>query len=193
MSDWNAATAEWYAEHYGEAATNRLAVDALKLAPDAVVVDVGCGTGAALRHAAARVTAWRLIGVDPVPRMIEIARQRTADHPAADRISYRVGAAEDLPLNDDCADWVLAFDSIDHWKDRQAGLAEVRRVLRPEGRLAVVKDGDVPGARAACDALTEDLQRAGLVIHEREETSGEGVQFTLWVCAVRHAAHFSRP
>jgi hypothetical protein len=45
MSDWNAETAEWYAANYGEYATNRLAADALEVAPDAVIVDVGCGTG----------------------------------------------------------------------------------------------------------------------------------------------------
>ena len=43
MNEWTAETADWYAERYGEYATNRLAVDALELAADAMVVDVGCG------------------------------------------------------------------------------------------------------------------------------------------------------
>ncbi len=67
MTEWNAEIAEWYADNYGEYPTNRLAIDALGLPMDAVVLDIGCGTGAALRHAAPRVTQGRLIGVDPVP------------------------------------------------------------------------------------------------------------------------------
>ena len=41
MSAWNTETAEWYAAKYGEYATNRLAADAVDVAPDAVIVDVG--------------------------------------------------------------------------------------------------------------------------------------------------------
>lgn len=67
MSTWTAETAEWYAANYGEYPTNRRTIDSLEIADDAVVVDVGCGTAAALRHAATKVTRGRLIGVDPVP------------------------------------------------------------------------------------------------------------------------------
>ena len=87
MSEWNTETAEWYAARYGEYATNRLAVAAIDLAPDSVVVDVGCGTGSALRHLAGR-SSGSLIGIDPVPRMIEIARERTASHPDGARIEF---------------------------------------------------------------------------------------------------------
>jgi trans-aconitate methyltransferase len=74
MSEWNAETAQWYADKYGEYATNRLAVDALDVAPDAVIVDVGCGTGSALRWVAARAPGGELLGVDPVPQMLDIVR-----------------------------------------------------------------------------------------------------------------------
>ena len=114
MTEWDSDTAEWYAANYGEYATNRLAVDELDLAADAVIVDVGCGTGSALRHAASRVIDGRLIGIDPVPRMIEIAREGSDESPASARIEYRVGSAEALPVEDGLADLVFAFDSIDH-------------------------------------------------------------------------------
>jgi len=93
MSEWNAETAQWYAGKYGEYATNRLAVDALDVAPDAVIVDVGCGTGSALRWVAARASEGELLGVDPVPRMLEIACERAADHPQGHRIEFREGPA----------------------------------------------------------------------------------------------------
>jgi len=149
MSEWNAETAQWYADKYGEYATNCLAFDALDVAPDAAIVDVGCGTGSALRRVAARAPRGQLVGVNPVPRMLKIARERAVDHPEGHRIEFRKGPAESLPIDHDHADLVFAFDSIDHWHDKAAGLSEVRRVLRPAGRLVVVKDGGVPGGSKA--------------------------------------------
>jgi ubiquinone/menaquinone biosynthesis C-methylase UbiE len=182
MTEWDAETAEWYAENYGEYATNRLAVEALELEPDSLVVDVGCGTGSALRHAAPRVTQGSLIGVDPVPRMIELARARIAGHLAASRIEFRLGSAENLPVDDAVADVVLAFDSFDHWQDRARGLREIRRILRPAGRLVVVKDASVPGEREARRAFVDALARARFVVSREEQIEGEDVRFTLWIC-----------
>ena len=56
MSKWDTETAEWYAEKYGEYATNKLGVESLKLNTDFVIVDIGCGTGSALRQASEQVT-----------------------------------------------------------------------------------------------------------------------------------------
>ena len=120
-------------------------MEALELEPDSVVVDVGCGTGAALREAASAVTEGSLTGVEPVPRMIELAQEQTESHPAAPRIEFRLGPAEDSPVDDAAMDVVLAFDSFDHWQDKARGLSEIRRILRSAGRLIVVKDAGVPG------------------------------------------------
>ncbi len=184
MSEWNTETADWYASKYGEYATNRLAVDAIDLAPDAVVVDVGCGTGSALRHASTRVTEGRLIGVDPVPRMLEIARERLVSHPAAARVEFREGSGESLPLEDGVADIALALGSIDHFDNRADGLREIRRVLMPRGRLVVVKDGGVPGGEGAKRAFLEELETTGFHLVRQVELCEGEVQCTLWECTV---------
>lgn len=184
MPTWNDETAEWYAAKYGEYATNRLGADATELAPDAVVVDVGCGTGAALRRVAPRVPQGRLIGVDPVPRMLELARERASKDPNGARLEFVEAPAERLPLDDDVADVVFAFDSIDHWQDPAAGLLEIRRVLRPGGRLVVVKDGGLPGGAAEREAFLRALAGAGFEV-EREQDLAEGdVACTRWLCRV---------
>lgn len=184
MSVWNAETAEWYAHKYGEHATNRLAVEALDLTPLAVIVDVGCGTGSALRHAAARVPSGTFIGIDPVPQMLEIARERAAAHPSGTRIEFREGSAESLPVKDATADLVFAFDSFDHWQDKRLGLAEVRRVFRPAGRLVVVKDDAVPSESGARRAFREALARAGFAECNERSIAAEGVAFRMWICGV---------
>lgn len=183
MTDWTAETAEWYARNYGDYPTNRLAVETLQLPADAIVVDVGCGTGSALRHASIMVTQGRLIGIDPVPRMLEIARASTANHPALGRITFQPGAAENLPLANGLADVVLAFDSFDHWQDPCQGLAEVRRVLRTDGRFVVVKDGGIPGANKERRAFTNLLQQAGFRVTSEQEIKQEDVNFMLWTCS----------
>lgn len=186
MTEWDADTAEWYAEKYGEYATNRLGVDVLDLEPGMTIVDVGCGTGAALRHAAGRVTKGHLIGIDPVERMLEIAREHTKGHPGEERIEFRLGAARSLPVDDGVADVVLAFDSFDHWQDRRAGLTEVKRILKPEGRLAVVKDLGSPGGGSSRKAFEEMADEAGFLIEARQKIDREGVSFTIWICRDRY-------
>lgn len=184
MNDWDTETAEWYAEKYGEYPTNRLAVEALHLAADSTIVDVGCGTGSALRHAADQVTNGTLIGVDPVPRMLEIARDRTASHPASTRIAFHQGAAEDLPIEDAVADFVFAFDSFDHWKDKLRGLSEIRRVLHSSGHLVIVKDGGVPGGTKARQAFFDALARAGFTVIRERQIEMTDVSFTMWECSI---------
>ncbi len=183
MSNWDTKTAEWYAEKYGEYATNRLGIDALKLPSDSTVIDIGCGTGAALRHASGQVTKGTLIGIDPVPRMIEIAQEKTARHSAADRIVYHQGGAEKLPVEDDTADVVLAFDSYDHWQDQLKGLQEVHRVLKTNGRFVVVKDGGLPNKTDAKKAFLAGLKDAGFTVKSERTIEDGEVTFTLWECA----------
>ena len=181
MTEWDSETAEWYATNYGEYPTNRLAVDELDLPADAVIVDIGCGTGSSLRHAASTVTRGSLIGIDPVPRMIEIAREQTVDHPGSKRIEFREGSAEELPVEDDTANFVFAFDSLDHWHDVEQGFGEIRRVLRPGGKLLIVKDGGVPGAAEARRAFISTVESAGFMVEEERELNVEDISFALWI------------
>lgn len=184
MSKWDTETAEWYANKYGEYATNKLGVEALSLDVNSTIVDIGCGTGCALRHASEKVTHGSLVGIDPVPRMIQIAREQTAGHSAVDRITYYEGSAESIPINDDFADFVLAFDSYDHWQDRAKGLEEVLRVLKPTGHFVVVKDGGLPSGALAKNRFLATMVDAGFSVLDETNTEKEDVMFTQWLCAV---------
>jgi len=182
MSHWDSATAEWYAANYGEYATNRLAIRELALSKDSVIVDVGCGTGAALRHASSQVTDGRLIGIDPVPRMVEIAREKTASHAAAERIIYDVGAAEDLPLDEHLADYLFAFDSFAHWQDKMQGLREVSRVLKSSGRFVVVKDGGLPHESEEQKKFLYALEQSAFKVIQVKDVVDNEISFKMWIC-----------
>jgi ubiquinone/menaquinone biosynthesis C-methylase UbiE len=96
------------------------------------VLDVGCGTGYALRQLANRLpAAIEFAGIDPAPEMVRIATASAAD----ERLRFLGGAAERLPFDDDAFDLVISTTSFDHWTDQQGGLTECARVLVPGGRL----------------------------------------------------------
>ena len=89
------------------------------------ILDVGCGTGANLKMLAAYGKAE---GVDISPQAVEFCGQRGLD-------SVKLGAAEQLPYENDSFELVTALDVIEHLDDDVAGLREMRRVLRRDGRL----------------------------------------------------------
>ncbi len=130
--------------------TAGVAADAAAVAPDgARVLDVGCGPGH-LSLALARRRGLDVTGVDLDPAMIERARAN-ADAAAAHggdarRPTFMVGDVAALAFPDASFDLVVSTLSMHHWTDPAAGLAEIRRVLRPDGRALVwdLRPGMVP-------------------------------------------------
>jgi ubiquinone/menaquinone biosynthesis C-methylase UbiE len=98
------------------------------------VLDVGCGTGYVLRGLAARLPlASEFLGVDPAPKMIEVARSSSADQ----RLNFVLGTAERLPVAEDAYDLVVSTTSFNHWTDQAAGIRDCARVLAPGGTLVL--------------------------------------------------------
>ncbi|HET6619230.1 MAG TPA: methyltransferase domain-containing protein [Dongiaceae bacterium] len=96
------------------------------------VLDIGCGIGG-LDRVLVSLGAARVAAVDVVEPMIELARRRTVDP----RIAFEVIEPEQpLPSADAAFDVVFTKDAWLHVMDKPALLREVRRVLRPGGRLA---------------------------------------------------------
>jgi ubiquinone/menaquinone biosynthesis C-methylase UbiE len=97
-------------------------------APAEDALDLGAGDGrlTALLH------AQRLTAVDVSEVALERARKRL---PAAEIV--KVGPDERLPFDDSSFDLVLCAETIEHVRDTQLFLSEIRRVLRPGGRLAL--------------------------------------------------------
>jgi len=109
------------------------------IAPSDDVLEVGCGTGEIAMRAKAHTGATGAVaGIDPAPEMIGVARQKAAQ--AGVDVDYRVAAVEALPFRDATFDVVVSSLMLHHLPEdlKPRALAEIRRVLKPDGRLVVV-------------------------------------------------------
>lgn len=135
-----------------------------------VVGDLGCGTGA-IAEAIAPCVA-RVVAVDESGPMLEAARNRLASH---DNVELRVGNIESLPIDDAALDVAILFLVAHFVTDPSRAMTEIRRVLRPGGRLLIV------------DLMSHD--RVDYVVQLGHVWQGfDGSQVTAWL----EAAGFSR-
>jgi len=134
------------------------------LQPGENVLDVGCGTGGVTIPAKLRVGKnGRASGIDPSPEMIAIARRKAGR--ARLEIDFRVGVIESLPFPDGTFDAVTSSLMMHHLPEhvQVKGLAEIKRVLKPGGRL-LIADMIRPGTSFRKRFLT--LLAPHLILHQ---------------------------
>jgi SAM-dependent methyltransferase len=108
-------------------------IDRLGIAPGARWVDVGCGTGAVTETILGRADPVSVAGVDPSEAFLRVARDRVTDP----RATFAIGDGAALPLPDDAADVAVAGLVLNFAADPTAMLAEMRRVTKDGGTVAI--------------------------------------------------------
>lgn len=129
--DWGLGNYERTAEQVLPAA--EALVDAAAPTGSDRVVDLGCGTGNATLIAAAR--GARMTGIDPAPRLLEIAAAKA--HERGLDIAFLEGEAAAIPLEDEAADPVISVFGVVFAPDAEAAVAEMSRVTAPGGRIVL--------------------------------------------------------
>ena len=107
--------------------------------PGDCVLEVGCGTGT-LTLAAKRQAgpSGKAFGIDVIPGMIEASRRKATQ--ANEDIAFQLGSIDDIPFPAEQFDVVMCSFMIFHMSEmtRRKGIAEIYRVLKPQGRLLVL-------------------------------------------------------
>ncbi len=118
----------------------RRAVVLARLGPGETALDVGVGTGdLAFDLLAASDPSSRVVGVDLSDGMLGAVRARAAATPLGARFEARSADAQALPFPDGSFDRVMAGFAVRNFGDLDAGLREMRRVLRPAGRAVILE------------------------------------------------------
>jgi ubiquinone/menaquinone biosynthesis C-methylase UbiE len=107
------------------------------------VLEIGVGSGRNLPFYS--LSAQRVIGLDPSPKLLSMARQ-VARSPLVP-VEFVEGSAEAIPLEDTSVDTVVTTWTLCSIPDAQRSLREMRRVLKPGGRLLFVEHGRAPDAK----------------------------------------------
>jgi ubiquinone/menaquinone biosynthesis C-methylase UbiE len=128
----------------GRSGDGRLVADLAQVGDDDHVVDIGCGPGTAARIAAER--GGRVTGVDPSGPMLWWAALLSRLRRTTGEIDWVEAGAEDLTLADDSVTVCWALMSVHHWPQLEAGLSEVKRVLRPGGTFVALEKRTQQGA-----------------------------------------------
>ena len=145
----------------------RDALDALQLGAGDRLLDVGCGTGAAVRATAEVVE--RAVGVDLSPKMLAEARRR-AD--GLTGVEFVEGDSEDLPFGDGEFTAVVCTTSLHHYPNPDAAACEFARVLAPGGRV-VIGDGTADAVLSRVfDFMARKFEAGHVRLHRVEELRG---------------------
>tara|TARA_R110001599_G_C12011643_1_gene638070 strand:+ start:121 stop:765 length:645 start_codon:yes stop_codon:yes gene_type:complete len=145
-------------------ATIRETMSRFSLRPTDRLLDVGCGTGALLHRLSATYPGAQLSGVEPVPKMLAIARRRLSPS-----IELHEGWAERLPFASEQFDAVVSCNMFHYIRKPIAALQEMRRVLRPGGQLIITDWCDDYWSCRVCDLYLRLFNHAHFKTYRERE------------------------
>ena len=140
-------------------------IQALALKPDAVIADIGAGTGYFSARLANMVPKGRIYAVDTEPEMVKHLAQRAKREGLKNLIAV-AARADDAKLPQK-ADLAIFVDVYHHVENRQRYFRKLAESLKPEGRIAVIDfrmdspDGPPKAARIEPDRVKAEMKSAG--------------------------------
>jgi SAM-dependent methyltransferase len=143
-------------------------IQALALAPDAVVADIGSGTGYFAARLAHFVPKGRVYGVDTEPGMVKYLAERAQREGLANLVS--VAGAPDDPRLPSRVDLILLVDVYHHISARENYFRKLRASLNPQGRIAVIDfrenapSGPPRSERIAPERVQAEMKQAGYAL-----------------------------
>ena len=143
-------------------------IQALALKPDAIIADIGSGTGYFAARFANMVPKGRVYGVDTEPDMVKYLADR-AKREGLKNLTAIAGKPGD-PRLPEKADLIILVDVYHHVEDRDRYFRELQKSLKPGGRVAIIDfrmdspEGPPKNARIAPDQVKTEFKRAGYAL-----------------------------
>lgn len=161
-----------------------------------VILDVGCGGGETIRTLAASSMPAKVYGVDHSEESVAASCRKNVGAIEAGRVEIKLGSVSRLPFADGIFDLVTAVETHIWWPDLPGDMREIRRVLKPGGRLIIIAEV-YKGANTMTSRLAEQYAgRTGMVLltadeHRRLFTDAGYVEVQLveedrkgWICGM---------
>jgi ubiquinone/menaquinone biosynthesis C-methylase UbiE len=108
--------------------------------PEYVILDVGCGGGKTVNRLAERTPLGNVFGIDYSADMVKYSRKVNKKLIAENRVEIREGSVEETGFPDAFFDLVTAIETYYFWPSFSDALREIRRVLKPSGKLLMVNE-----------------------------------------------------
>ena len=143
-------------------------IQVLALKPDAIIADIGSGTGYFSVRFANMTPKGRVYGVDTEPDMVKYLAER-AKREGLKNVTAVAGAPDD-PRLPEKADLIILVDVYHHVGDRERYFRQLQKLLKPGGRIAVIDFrmdspvGPPQSARIAPERVKDELKRAGYAL-----------------------------
>lgn len=145
---------------------------------DYVILDVGCGGGQTISRLAQRAFHGKVFGIDYSADMVVYSRKVNKKLIAENRVEIREGAVEKTGFPDNFFDLVTAIESYYFWPSLPEALREIRRVLKPGGRLLMVNEMVKDGVYEVENAEMIEKTQVRLVPLEEIRKIMQSVGFT---------------
>lgn len=116
----------------------RWGLGGISLGSSSTALDIGCGGGEVIKLLATEMPGGKVYGIDHSLEMVNLSKRVNKSFIGSDRVEINHGSVASLPYTDNKFDIVTAFETIQFWPNLNEDLREVKRVLKPLGKLLVV-------------------------------------------------------
>jgi len=108
--------------------------------PEYAILDVGCGGGKTVSRLAQRAGQGKVFGIDHSTDMVKYSKKVNKQLIAQSRVEIIEGSVEKMTFPDNFFDLVTAFETYYFWPSLPDALQEIKRVLKPDGKLLMVNE-----------------------------------------------------
>lgn len=143
------------------------AVDVLDVRPTDIILEIGCGTGLAIGPVCDRLAGGHLTAIDSSVAQLEKAKAANADAIASGKAEILLTEFLEADLPAALFDKIFLFNINVFWMDPKAELAEIKRLLKPEGKFYLFHQPP-PGndVREFAEAFRTNLEKYGFEVFE---------------------------